>query len=170
ASATPIASCPAPGAASKAVQVSGPVAEKTAPTVKFDKGIEAAEPQATKLVSGKGAALDEGDYAQVSYSVYQASNAQKLGSVGFDQGNPQVLSVGGTGFGALLACSKVGDRVVAVGPSSALGFNTGGEIVVVADVVAQTPTKATGTPQEQDPALPTVKDAADGEPTITIPS
>jgi hypothetical protein len=169
ATASAITSCPDPGKASDAIDVSGAVGGTTAPKVTFDKGLSAAKPQATTVVKGSGAALKDGEYAQVSYSVYQASDAKKLGTVGFDQGNPQVLSVGGTGFGALLACTTVGDRVAAVGESSALGFNTGGEIVVVADVVAQTPTKATGTPRDQDPKLPTVQDKADGEPEITIP-
>ncbi|MDM7890365.1 FKBP-type peptidyl-prolyl cis-trans isomerase [Curtobacterium caseinilyticum] len=170
ASATPISSCPEPGSASKAVSVSGAVGGKEAPKVTFDKGISAKTPQATTVVQGKGKSLRDGEFAQVSYAVYKASDASELGAVGFDQGNPQVLSVGGTGFGALLACTKVGDRVAVVGESSALGFNTGGEIVVVADVIAQTPTKATGTPQQQDPSLPTVEDGAKGEPEITIPS
>lgn len=169
ATAAAITSCPKPGASSKAITVTGDFGGKTAPTVKFKNGLSAAKPQASTVVRGKGAALKDGEYAQVSYSVYQASDAKKLGTVGFDQGNPQVLSVGGSGFGALLACTNVGDRVAAVGQSSALGFNTGGEIVVVADVVAQTPTKATGKEQPQDPKLPTVKDKADGEPEITIP-
>ncbi|WP_439691726.1 FKBP-type peptidyl-prolyl cis-trans isomerase [Curtobacterium sp. SP.BCo] len=170
ASAAAIRSCPKPGKSSEAVDVSGAFGGTTAPTVKFDAGLSASKPQASTVVQGKGTALKDGEFAQVSYSVYQASDAKKLGTVGFDTGNPQVLSVGGAGFGALLACANIGDRVVAVGQSSALGFNTGGEIVVVADVIAQTPTKANGTPQPQDPKLPTVKDKADGEPEITIPS
>jgi len=169
AAAAPITSCPKPGAASKAVRVSGDFAGKKAPEATFDDGLSASKPQASTVIDGTGASLGDGDYAQVAYAVFQASDAKKLGAVGFDQGNPQVLSVGGSGFGALLACADVGDRVVAVGQSAALGFNTGGEIVVVADVVAQTPTKATGAPQEQDPKLPTVEDGADGEPEITIP-
>ncbi|WP_420367886.1 FKBP-type peptidyl-prolyl cis-trans isomerase [Curtobacterium sp. L1-20] len=169
ASASAITSCPKPGSSSKAITATGAFGGTTAPTVTFKDGLSVAKPQASTVVQGKGAALKDGQYAQVSYSVYQASDAKKLGTVGFDQGNPQVLSVGGSGFGALLACTNVGDRVAVVGQSSALGFNTGGEIVVVADVVAQTPTKATGTAKTQDPKLPTVKDAADGEPTITIP-
>ncbi|GGL76218.1 peptidylprolyl isomerase [Curtobacterium citreum] len=170
ASATPISACPKPGSASKSIEVSGAFGGKEAPTVRFDKGISAKTPQASTVVQGDGAALKDGEFAQVSYAVYQAKDASKLGAVGFDQGNPQVLSVGGTGFGALLACTKVGDRVAAVGASSALGFTTSGDIVVVADVLAKTPTKATGTPQEQNPALPTVRDKADGEPEITIPA
>ncbi|OIH98764.1 MULTISPECIES: FKBP-type peptidyl-prolyl cis-trans isomerase [unclassified Curtobacterium] len=166
---SPISACPKPGDESDSIRAAGKFGGGKAPIVKFDAGLSATPPQATKLETGKGAALDEGDYAQVSYSVYEAKDAKKLGTVGFDEGNPQVLSVGGTGFGALLACSKVGDRVAAVGQSAALGFNTGGEIVVVADVVAQVPTKADGTPQDQDPKLPTVKDKASGEPEITIP-
>lgn len=169
ATAAAITSCPKPGASSKAITVTGAFGGKTAPTVEFDGGLSASKPQASTVVQGKGTALKDGEFAQVSYSVYQAKDAKKLGTVGFDQGNPQVLSVGGTGFGALLACANVGDRVAAIGQSSALGFNTGGDIVVVADVVAQTPTKSTGTPQKQDPKLPTVEDKADGEPEITIP-
>lgn len=171
ATATPISSCPEPGSASDAIKVSGAaVGGDSAPGVAFEKGLGASTPQATTVVKGSGKALRDGEFAQVSYVVYKASDASKLGAVGFDQGNPQVLSVGGTGFGALLACTKVGERVAVVGQSAALGFNTGGDIVVVADVVAQTPTKATGAPQPQDPALPTVEDKADGEPEITIPS
>ncbi|MFZ6992234.1 FKBP-type peptidyl-prolyl cis-trans isomerase [Curtobacterium sp. RRHDQ66] len=169
ATASAITSCPKPGKASAAIDVSGDFGGKTAPTVTFDKGLKATPPQATTVTKGSGAALKKGDYTQVAYSVYQASDAKKLGTVGFDQGNAQVLSVGGSGFGALLACSHVGDRIAAVGASSALGFNTGGNIVVVADVIAQTPTKSTGAAQPQNPDLPTVKDKSDGEPEITIP-
>lgn len=164
-----ITSCPKPGKSSDAIDVSGAFGGKTAPTVKFDKGLTASSPQATTVIKGSGDELKSGQFAQVAYSVYQASNVKKLGTVGFDQGNPQVLTVGGSGFGALLACSTVGDRVAAIGSSSALGFTTGGDIVVVADVIAKTPTKATGTPQDQKSDLPTVKDKADGEPEITIP-
>jgi FKBP-type peptidyl-prolyl cis-trans isomerase len=166
---TPISSCPKPGKASDSISVTGDVGGSTAPKVTFDKGLTATPPQATTTVSGSGADLGKGDFAQVAYSAYSAKDAKELVTVGFDQGNPQVLSVGGSGFGALLACAHVGDRVAVVGQAAALGFNTTGSIVVVADVVDQTPTKATGTPKDQDPSLPTVKDKADGEPEITIP-
>ncbi|MFJ3382741.1 MULTISPECIES: FKBP-type peptidyl-prolyl cis-trans isomerase [unclassified Curtobacterium] len=169
ATASAITSCPKPGKSSAAIDVSGDFNGTKAPTVTFDKGLKATPPQATTVIKGTGASLKDGDYVQVAYTVYKASTAKALGTVGFDQGNAQVLSVGGTGFGALLACSNVGDRIAAVGASSALGFNTGGNIVVVADVIAQTPTKSTGAAQPQDPKLPTVKDKADGEPEITIP-
>ncbi|WP_146244301.1 FKBP-type peptidyl-prolyl cis-trans isomerase [Curtobacterium sp. MCBD17_032] len=169
ASATPITSCPEPGKASDSIEVTGEVGGSTAPKVTFDDGLTADPAQATRAVKGKGAALADGDFVQVAYSAYNAEDAENLVTVGFDQGNPQVLSVGGTGFGALLACAHVGDRVAVVGQAAALGFNTSGSIVVVADVVQQTPTKSTGTPQDQDPALPTVEDKADGEPEITIP-
>ncbi|PZE65715.1 MULTISPECIES: FKBP-type peptidyl-prolyl cis-trans isomerase [unclassified Curtobacterium] len=169
ATATPISSCPKPGKASDSITATGAVGGSTAPEVTFDDGLSAAPPQATRTVEGKGDALADGDFVQVAYTAYDAKDAKNLVTVGFDQGNPQVLSVGGTGFGALLACAHVGDRVAVVGQAAALGFNTSGSIVVVADVVEQTPTKSTGTPQDQDPALPTVEDKADGEPEITIP-
>ncbi|PYY47628.1 FKBP-type peptidyl-prolyl cis-trans isomerase [Curtobacterium sp. MCBD17_023] len=165
----PITSCPKPGGASDSIDATGDVGGSRAPKVTFDDGLTADPPQATRTVKGTGAALAEGDFVQVAYSAYDAKDAKNLVTVGFDQGNPQVLSVGGTGFGALLACAHVGDRVAVVGQAAALGFNTSGSIVVVADVVEQTPTKSTGTPQDQDPALPTVEDKADGEPEITIP-
>ena len=166
---TPITSCPKPGTASDSVKATGSVGGSAAPKVMFDKGLTADPPQATRVVKGSGASLSKGDFVQVAYTAYSAKDAKNLVTVGFDQGNPQVLSVGGTGFGAILSCAKVGDRVAVVGQAAALGFNTTGSIVVVADVVEQTPTKSTGTPKDQDPKLPTVKDAANGEPTITIP-
>lgn len=170
ASSAAITSCPKPGKASGSIDVSGNFGGTTAPKVTFDKGITATPPQATAAITGDGADLKNGEYANVSYSVYQASSAKKLGSVGFDQGNPQVLSVGGTGFGALLQCARVGERLAIVGQSKALGFGTSGQIVVVADVIGKTPTKSTGEPQQQDSSMPTVQDdEKTGEPHIDIP-
>jgi FKBP-type peptidyl-prolyl cis-trans isomerase len=163
------ANCPPSGSQSSTVKVSGHVGGKTAPKVTFKKGLSASSIQSTNVVTGHGKALSDGQFIKVSYSVYQAKTAKKLGSVGFDQGNPQVLSVGGTGFGRVLGCSRVGSRLAIVGASKALGFGTSGQIVVIADVVGTTAKKSTGEPQKQDPSLPTVKDAASGEPMITIP-
>jgi peptidylprolyl isomerase len=172
-SATPSASattaaCPTSGSSSKAVDVSGDFGGTTAPTVTFEKGLTAKTVQSTETVKGHGKKLRDGDFIKVSYSVYQATSAEKLGSVGFDSGNPQVLSVGGTGFGTALGCATVGSRLAIVGASKSLGFGTSGQIVVVADILDTVATHATGTPQKQDPSLPTVKDKADGEPEITI--
>jgi peptidylprolyl isomerase len=163
------AACPSSGSASQSVKVHGDFGGTTAPTVSFKKGVSASPTQASRVVKGGGKQLADGDFIKVSYSVYQASSAKKLGSVGFDQGDPQVISVGGTGFGKVLGCASVGSRLAIVGASKSLGFQTKGQIVVIADVVGTTPTKSTGTPQTQNPALPTVKDASNGEPTITIP-
>lgn len=162
-------SCLKPGAASKSITVAGDFGATTAPTVTFDKGLTASSPQQSTVISGDGAKLTKTSYISVSYSVYQAKTAEKLGSVGFDAGSPQVLSVGGTGFGTALGCATVGSRIAVVGASDDLGFQTSGQIVVVADILDTIATRSSGTPQTQDPALPTVKDAADGEPTITIP-
>ncbi|PZE28848.1 hypothetical protein DEI92_08885 [Curtobacterium sp. MCBD17_034] len=163
------AACPSPGSASRSIRVSGDFGGTTAPKVTFAKGLSASPTQASRVVKGGGKALADGDFIKVSYSVYQAKTAKKLGSVGFDQGDPQVLSVGGTGFGQVLGCANVGSRLAMVGSSKALGFGTTGQIVVVADVIGTTAKKSTGHPQTQDPSLPTVKDASSGEPTITIP-
>jgi peptidylprolyl isomerase len=165
-----ITACPKSGSSSKSITTSGDFGGTTAPTVTFSKKLTATPPQSTEVIKGRGAKLKSGDFAKVSYSVYQAKTAKLLGSVGFDQGSPQVLSVGGSGFGAVLSCAKIGSRLAMVGSSAALGFGTSGQIVVVADVIGTTPKKSTGPLQTQDPSLPTVKDKASGEPEITIPS
>ncbi|WP_066519406.1 FKBP-type peptidyl-prolyl cis-trans isomerase [Curtobacterium ammoniigenes] len=172
ASSTPaaITSCPTAGSASKAISASGAFNGSKAPTVTFKKGLSAEPPQVSALSSGTGAKLKSGDLVQVSYTVYQASKASKIGSVGFDQGSPQVLSVGGSGFGAVLTCTRIGERFALVGSSTALGFGTTGQIVVVGDVVGKTSPYSTGAPQPQSSSLPTVKDGTNGEPQITIPS
>ncbi|MFZ7088610.1 FKBP-type peptidyl-prolyl cis-trans isomerase [Curtobacterium sp. RRHDQ10] len=164
------AACPSSGSSSKAIKVTGDFGGTTAPTVTFKKGLSSSTVQSTETVKGSGKGLADGDFVKVSYSVYQGSTAQKLGSVGFDSGNPQVLSVGGTGFGNALGCAKVGSRLAIIGPSKSLGFQTTGQIVVVADIIETVATHSTGTPQKQDPSLPTVKDKASGEPQITIGS
>ncbi|KQO64704.1 FKBP-type peptidyl-prolyl cis-trans isomerase [Curtobacterium sp. Leaf261] len=163
------AACPPSGKDSKAIKVAGDFGGSTAPTVKFDKGLSAKAVESTTTVTGKGKKLSDGDFIKVSYSVYQAKTAEKLGSVGFDSGSPQVLSVGGTGFGDALGCATVGSRLALVGASKTLGFGTTGQIVVIADILETLKTHSTGKAQTQDTALPTVKDKSTGEPEITIP-
>lgn len=165
-----ITRCPSAGSASKSVSVSGAFNGSTAPKVTFKKGLSAQPPQVSTITPGKGTKLGSGDLVRVAYTVYQASKASKIGSVGFDQGSPQVLSVGGSGFGAVLSCTRVGERFALVGSSTALGFGTSGQIVVVGDVVGTTSPYSTGAPQPQSSSLPTVKDGKNGEPQITIPS
>jgi peptidylprolyl isomerase len=163
------AACPPSGKESKSIKVDGDFGGTTAPTVTFDKGLSAKSVESTTTVKGSGKKLSDGDFIKVSYSVYQAKTAEKLGSVGFDSGSPQVLSVGGTGFGNALGCATVGSRLALIGASKTLGFGTTGQIVVIADVIDTLKTHSTGAEQTQDPALPTVKDKSTGEPQITIP-
>jgi FKBP-type peptidyl-prolyl cis-trans isomerase len=170
ASATAITSCAKPGSSSKAITTSGDFGGKTDPTVTFKKGLSASTPQASEAIKGSGAKLKSGDYVQIAYSVYQAKTAKKLGSFGWASGSSQLVPVGGTGFAAVLGCARIGDRLAVVGDSTALGFGTSGQIVVVADVLQKTQTHSTGAPQTQSGSLPTVKDSASGEPSITIPS
>ncbi|MFJ4297171.1 FKBP-type peptidyl-prolyl cis-trans isomerase [Curtobacterium sp. NPDC089689] len=170
ASAAAITSCPDPGKASDSVKVSGAVGGGTAPKVSFAKGLSASGAEATVAVKGSGPTLKSGDYAQVAVVVYSAKDGTKIGGAGFDSGNAQTFAVGSPGFGAVLECAATGSRTIAVGPASAFNAGTSGDVVIVADALSKIPTKATGIPQQQDPALPTVEDKADGEPQITVPS
>jgi peptidylprolyl isomerase len=173
ASATAISSCPTSGSAARSVKAKGDFDGKTAPTISFKKGLSASTPERSTLIKGSGSKIKTGDFVNVAYSVYRGSTAKSLTSVGYGSSEStaaQPLSVGGTGLAKALSCGvKIGDRIVLVGNGTQLGFTVKYQLVVVADVISKIPTHSTGAARPQSPSLPTVKDAANGEPTITIP-
>jgi peptidylprolyl isomerase len=84
-----------------------------------------------------------------------------------------------TGLAKTLNCAQAGTRVVGVVPPSEafgkdgnqqLGIAGNQVMVFVADVVSLVPTKAVGTAVAPPAGLPTVTVAADGTPTLKVPS
>ena len=184
------------GDASAKIKVTGAGAKTTA---KFPAKLTAKSTQRTEIKAGKGRAALKGDTVAVDYVVYNGATGKKIDSNSTAAGVPFSLdSTQGLlpGLYKALRCSAAGARVAAVIPPSdafgkagntQLGVGATDSIVFVLDVVkvtkavkaTPTPTpsapatpalpKANGTPQKAPAGFPTVKLAANGAPTITVP-
>nr|WP_218869057.1 FKBP-type peptidyl-prolyl cis-trans isomerase [Leifsonia psychrotolerans] len=172
--------CTPAGTISDSVTVTG--ALNAAPTVKFKTPLET--PKSTErsvVITGTGTEkATAGSSVDVSYSAFNAETGKQVDATEYGADAPATaLTVDSTkyipGLVKALTCSVAGDRVVAViPPADGSGSAKDGSIVFVIDVkkVAAPPVvlaKANGVDQPVVAGLPTVKLAADGAPTITIP-
>jgi peptidylprolyl isomerase len=168
------------GSVSDSIKVSG--STKAAPKVTFSKPLKGTTTQRTVVVTGKGAATTGSSTVDISAAIYNGSSGKELTSVGY--GTVPTLSVTASDTTAIpilrdaVKCAPVGSRIVATGEAktalsptdpSQIGLKDTDTVVLVADIRDIAATKATGKPQPQDSTLPTVKDAANGKPTVTIP-
>ncbi|WP_231562973.1 FKBP-type peptidyl-prolyl cis-trans isomerase [Microbacterium mangrovi] len=159
------------GSASDSVKVSGKVGD--AATVSFKKGVTASNIQSTVVTKGSGQQLKSGDLVEFALTEYNAKTGAKNGAIGQTDGSllPQQISADSV-LGKVLGCATVGTRVVAVMPgtsASSSGSATTQASVDVIDVKSVVPTAAWGKAQPAEAGMPTVKLAANGEPTITVP-
>ncbi|MDQ1571030.1 MAG: hypothetical protein QOF79_1704 [Actinomycetota bacterium] len=185
-----------PGTASAKIKVTGTGAKTAA---KFPAKLTAKSTQRTEIKAGKGRAAAKGDTVDVDYVVYNGTTGKKIDSNSTKAGVPFSLDTAQgllPGLEKALLCSSSGSRVAAVIPpadafgstgNSQLGVGANDSIVFVLDVLkvtkapkaTPTPTpsapatpalpKANGTPQKAPAGFPTVKLAANGTPTVTIP-
>lgn len=166
------------GSASDSVSVTGDFG--VTPTVTFDPGITADVTQRTELVSGTGPQMAAGQTAIVAFAIYDGTTGSLVQTAGFDGASPAVISVDTSqyivGLVKTIGCATTGSRVVSVVPASEgfgdtgqpnLGIAAGDSLVMVMDVL---PVQATGVDQPAVDGLPAVTLAADGAPTIAIPS
>jgi peptidylprolyl isomerase len=175
------------GAASDAVKVSGHD-QKTAPKVTFGKGLTAKSEQRSVVLKGHGARAAKGRTVTIALSAYNGTSGAAIEPpLGYDQSQaPLPLQVGGTDYIPALTnaveCEKVGSRVAYVAPAAtAMGgtqnlknykLTKSDSVVFVVDILSIQPkplAKANGAPQSPQPGFPTVKLAANGKPSITIP-
>lgn len=160
-----------PGEVSDAIEVAGDLPSLSA-TV--EAGIEPATIERTIVDLGDGEDLVAGDLVRGAYTIYDGATGELLeqstDSSPDDSGlvpillDPQSYSV----FVAALECAPLGSRVALAIPGSAFGEGRSA-VVVVAEAVEMTETRATGADEEPTPGMPTVELAEDGAPTITVP-
>lgn len=135
------------------------------------------------LVQGSGDAVTPDDLTSIDFTIYDATTGKAATATPYGTGSgTYVLAADGAlppGIVTTLQDSHVGDRVAGViSPDDAfgdqgyseVGINGGDTIVFVADILGVTPTHATGADQPAPEGFPTVALAADGTPTVTIPS
>ncbi|MDH2445079.1 FKBP-type peptidyl-prolyl cis-trans isomerase [Amnibacterium sp. CER49] len=173
--------CAKPGSASNAVQVNGKAG--SAPTVKFPLPTSTSATQRTVLKAGSGDTVKAGASVQIAYSLYDGKNGKLLDSSGYGAKKPVILTADTTqylpGLVQALVCGRAGERFASVIPASAafgsagseqLGVGGGDSLVLVADILELTPTKATGALKALPASFPKVTTAANGTPSVKIPA
>jgi peptidylprolyl isomerase len=175
------AACVKGGSASDSVKVTGDF--NSSPNVSIQAPLKVASTQRTVVIAGSGAAVRPGGTVNISFTLYNGTTGKTVTSTGYGAGRTspvrddasQVIS----GLVKTINCAQAGTRVVGVAPASeafgskgntTLGVAANQVIVFVVDVISIVPTKASGEAQPPVAGLPTVTDAPDGTPTVTIPS
>ncbi|MEO7123829.1 MAG: FKBP-type peptidyl-prolyl cis-trans isomerase [Lacisediminihabitans sp.] len=178
------AGCTAPGTASAQVKVTGKLGAE--PKVTVPKKLKTKATERTVVIEGKGRTAQANSSADIDYAVYNATTGKKIDATTYGaKGTALTLDKGNLmpGLYKAIHCSAPGSRVVAVVPpvdafktsgNSSLGIAATDSIVFVIDVLKTSAPvkvlkKADGVAQEPKAGFPTVKLAANGEPTVTIP-
>lgn len=173
------------GSNSSKVKVTGKFG--AAPTVKFTKGLSTKKTERSVVIDGKGAVAKADGTVEVDYTAYDGTTGKKIDATTYKKGSTTAFQLKESsilpGMIKGLKCSPAGSRVVAVIPpadafksagSEGLGVKGTDSLVFVFDVVKVTAPvkvlpKANGAVQKPVAGLPTVKLAANGEPTVTVP-
>ncbi len=157
------------GAASDAVGVEGEIG--TVSTATFTPGLEVEELERSVLDEGDGEALQDGDYVQYALSAFSADTGERLGDIGYVDGEllPQPVTPDQS-IGQILGCATIGSRLALTFPASQdqSGADVAAQVYIV-DVLGVTPLAAWGAEQDPVDGFPTVELADDGAPTITLP-
>ena len=174
------------GDATKAVTVEGGFGTK--PTVTFATPLKANETQRTVLETGSGKPVADGETVNINFSAYDGTTGKSLADSPYDGATYltilNILSTDPTQGAALpgivkaIQCLPVGSRVVAVtsaadafgeAGNAQLGVGANTSLVIVADVVSVSATRAWGTDQPATDGFPSVVlDPKTGQPGVTM--
>ncbi|CAN5325870.1 hypothetical protein BH11ACT2_BH11ACT2_11630 [soil metagenome] len=170
----------ASGKVSDSVAVTGKTGSE--PKVKFTTPLSVTTTQRTVVTTGTGAQIVKGDSFNVAFVLYNGTSGDAVTSVGYGSTAPTTFkddeSTFLPGLIRTINCATVGSRVVGVIPPSqawgtagqeSLGVAATDSIVFVADILSKQAVRATGKDVAPKAGFPTVKLAADGTPTVTIP-
>lgn len=170
------------GTSSDAVSVTGAFGAK--PTVTFQAGLAPAATERTTVIPGTGDKVSAGSSAQVAYSIYNGTTGALIESYGYDAGQGGMpFAADATkllpGLAKAIGCETVGSRVAAVIPGAeawgpngneSVGVTAGQSLVAVIDIKSLLPSRAWGADQPAPDGLPKVTLAADGTPSVAVPS
>jgi len=157
----------APGDSSEAVSATGDFGAD--PAASFPFPIVTDTTERSVLIDGDGDPVPPGGSALINYTLYDATTGEAGG-----QTQPAFIPLAGSDLPAELT-----DAFVCATPGSRLGivistdtaketFNSPGAVVMIADVTATFPNRATGAPQPTQPGFPGVVHDGTGRPGITI--
>ncbi|WP_167140380.1 FKBP-type peptidyl-prolyl cis-trans isomerase [Diaminobutyricimonas sp. TR449] len=173
---SPAADCVSGGSASEAVTVSGDFGAK--PEVTFEAPLSVEETERTVVTEGDGDVLEEGDTANIMFSMINGETGEPVDTSTFDLQTSQTVALDGSflpGIDKTLLCSPVGSRVVGVLPPADLWGDTGAQqlgvtgeqsLVFVVDIV---PAEPLPTPSAWTENVPEVDFSGD-VPAVTLPA
>lgn len=168
----------ADGPVADSIKISG--GAKGEPTVGFSSPLKVDSTQRRVVTQGSGKATKTGDVLDLDFAVYNGTTGKAATSTGFTgQTVPVAADASKTlpGLVKIIDCARIGSRIVGVlppkdafGPNGNSQFGIGAKdtVVFVVDVVGALPDHATGAMQPAPDGFPTVKDAANGRPTVTF--
>ncbi|MDR0594310.1 MAG: FKBP-type peptidyl-prolyl cis-trans isomerase [Bifidobacteriaceae bacterium] len=147
------------------------------PQLLFTPPLAVSGPTARVVSQGDGAAIASGDSVTFHYAMYAGDTGQLAYSTWADDA-PQTVSAQPTGLSQTFAGALIGNRVGADiifatidSSQTTLKENLVTMFMAITVIEArQLPSRAQGMAVSPKPGLPVVKLAADGSPTITIPS
>lgn len=158
-------------AALDAVAVEGPLG--ATPTLTFDQPFDVSATVARVDTPGSGEPLEDGQLLQIHYLWVDGATGEPSGST-WDLGAPQTFLLGDPNLPSVmndvLADQRIGVRfllAVPGSPATDLAEATPSTLFAF-EVVSVMPGRATGTPVEPAPGLPTVTLADDGRPALEV--
>lgn len=138
----------------------------TAPTLTYDKPLEATTARVEVVWPGDGPELEDGQPVLVDYYAEEGSEGAVVGET--FSGEPKAYPLSAEALGVeiyeALRGQRVGSRLLQVTPPAE---GQSAATVAVFDIL---PTRASGEAVEPREGLPTVELAPDGEPTVTVPA
>ncbi len=162
------------------VEVTGGFGEK--PTATFPTPLTVSTTERKVLVEGSGSPALPGGATVMDFTLYNGKTGELLGQTSYTGNDLQTATLSETsmvtGFISALQCSTPGTRVVAVvAPSDLLDPNgnvignldADAPLVMIADVVSTSLSRATGKSQPIPDGMPSVVLDSNGVPGITIP-
>lgn len=154
-----------PGAVSDSISVDGSFGEVS--TATFETGQTFDSVERTVVTEGDGDEIAEGDLVQYALSGYDAETGEKLGDVGYVDGQmlPQAIT-GASTLGAMFGCATVGTRLSVALPAT----DSATAQIYTVDVLGITPSAAWGEEQPAVDGMPAVTIADDGQPSLEVPS
>lgn len=139
-------------------------------TVTRPDGFAPGDIQRSTLIEGSGEEIQAGDIVKANYTVLDASTGEVvLDSLSTDPSGMDMIVNSQQIFGAAVSCVPVGSRTVSTFPAGILGEGSPA-YVLVADAIAELPTRADGAEVAPADGMPTVTFADNGAPTITVPT
>jgi peptidylprolyl isomerase len=154
-----------PGKVTDSVKVDGDFGKPS--TATFTTKQDVKDLQRTVVAKGDGTVIKDGDYVSYAMSAFDNASGEKLGDLGYADGEllPQNVLANQT-LAQVIGCVPVGTRIAAAFPAQQGGAGAQVYVIDVLDTVAKS---AWGKAQAPVDGMPTVKLAKDGEPRITVP-